>query len=204
MEKDIDFENIVKGTRIPILVLDNRWQQLFPKEHRPPLIKKLEKNLMNALRKQSRLETELKELQKLKKKLMSEIMLNMNEVHSEEKEEKRKKKLDKSQQLILDINNKIEKNLEELDEMPRVIKEANETLMIASVKICYEKMNTNAYDIRMITEWIDNTRNELKKQILIKQDKQDENNKIYTYLHDILGPRYMEIFDETDGNVEKL
>ncbi len=201
MEKDIDFEKIVRGMKVPVLVLDNRWQQLFPQENRPPLIRKLEKNLMAAMKKQANLESELKELKKLKKKLMSEIVKNMNEVASEEKEEKRKKKLDKSQQLINEINEKIDKNIEQLDEMPDLIKKANENLMIASVKICYEKMNTNNYDIEMITEWIENTRTELKKQILIKQDKQDENTRIYSYLHDIMGPRYMEVFDETDGDI---
>lgn len=201
MEKDIDFEKIVRGMKVPVLVLDNRWQQLFPQENRPPLIRKLEKNLMAAMKKQANLESELKDLKKLKKKLMSEIVKNMNEVASEEKEEKRKKKLDKSQQLINEINEKIDKNIEQLDEMPDLIKKANENLMIASVKICYEKMNTNNYDIEMITEWIENTRTELKKQILIKQDKQDENTRIYSYLHDIMGPRYMEVFDETDGDI---
>ena len=64
--------------RLPILILDNRWQQLFPDDQKPAHIKKLENNLLNAMKKQSRLGTDLKELQALKKKLMSEIMLNMN------------------------------------------------------------------------------------------------------------------------------
>lgn len=201
MDKGLELEKLIKSSRIPILVLDTRWQALFPPEAKPPHIKKLEKNLMNQLKRQSKLSDDLKNLQSLKKKLMSEIVLNMNEVSSDTKEERRKKKLEKSQQLIIDINDKISKCLNETDEIPLRIKEANEALMLASVKVCYEKMNSNASDIRIISEWIDRTRVELKRQVLIKQDKQEANDRIYTYLHDMFGPEFMELFDNIDGTV---
>ena len=199
---DLNFEDMVRGKRLPILILDNRWQQLFPDDQKPAHIKKLENNLLNAMKKQSRLGTDLKELQALKKKLMSEIMLNMNEVSSDDKEEKRRRKLDKSQKLIIDINDKISKCMKETDEIPDEIRKANEELMLASVRVCYEKMNNNEADIKVISEWLDRTRIELKRQVLIKQDKEEANQKIYTYLHDMFGPEFMEIFDRNDGNVE--
>lgn len=202
-DEDINIYEMVHNSKIPILILDNRWQQLFPEEQKPVTIKRLETNLKNAVKRQARLGSELKELQALKKKLMSEIVQNMEEVDSDlEKEEKRRKKLDKSQKLILDINEKISKCMHETDEIPDKIKKANEALMIASVKLCYEKMGSNEQDIKVITEWIDRTRVELKRQVLIKQEKQEANAKIYSYLHDILGPKYMEMFDRNDGNVE--
>lgn len=92
--------------------------------------------------------------------------------------------------------------MHETDEVPDEIKRANEALMIASVKLCYEKMGTNAEDIKVISDWIDKMRVELKRQVLIKQEKQEANEKIYSYLHDILGPKYMEMFDRNIGNVE--
>ena len=199
---DFNFEDMVRGKRMPILILDNRWQQLFPDDQKPAHIKKLENNLLNAMKKQSRLGTDLKELQALKKKLMSEIMLNMNEVSSDDKEEKRRKKLDKSQKLIIDINDKISKCMRETDEIPDEIRKTNEELMLASVRVCYEKMNNNEADIKAISDWLDRTRIELKRQVLIKQDKEEANQKIYTYLHDMFGPEFMEIFDRNDGNVE--
>lgn len=202
-QEDTNFYEKIHNKRIPILILDNRWQQLFPEEQKPANIKRLEMNLMNAMKKQAKLGSDLKELQALKKKLMSEIVLNMEEVESDSaKEEKRRKKLDKSQKLIMDINEKISKCMRETEEIPDKIKKANEALMVASVKICYDKMHANETDIKLITEWIDRTRIELKRQVLIKQDKQESNQKIYSYLHDILGPEFMEIFDRNDGNVE--
>ena len=201
--EEFNIYEMVHNSKIPILILDNRWQQLFPEEQKPVNIKRLENSLKNAMKKQAKLGSDLKELQALKKKLMSEIMLNMEEVGSDlEKEEKRRKKLDKSQKLILDINEKISKCMHETDEVPDEIKRANEALMIASVKLCYEKMGTNAEDIKVISDWIDKMRVELKRQVLIKQEKQETNEKIYSYLHDILGPKYMEMFDRNIGKVE--
>lgn len=192
---------MIRKKRLPVLILDSRWQQLFPPEQKPAQIKKLEDNLMKELKTQAKLATDLKELQKLKKKLMQEIVLNMEEVSSNEKENKRKKKLEKSQSLIVDINDKIEKCLEKTDEMPQRIRDANEALMFASVRICYEKMRRNEQDIKAITRWIEQTRVELKKQVLVKQDMEEANSKIYSYMHDMFGPEFMQIFDDNDGNV---
>ena len=195
------FIDMIRNKRLPVLILDSRWQQLFPPEQRPVQIKKLEDNLKKELKLQEKLATELKELQSLKKKLMQGIVLNMEEVSQNEKENKRKKKLEKSQSLIVDINDKIKKCLEQTDEMPERIRLANEELMLASVRICYEKMHKNEHDIKAISEWINQTRVELKRQVLIKQDMEDANSRIYSYMHDMLGPEFMQLFDDNDGNV---
>lgn len=195
------FIDMIRKKRLPVLILDNRWQQLFPPEQRPVQIRKLEDNLKKELKLQAKLATELKELQSLKKKLMQGIVLNMEEVSQNEKENKRKKKLEKSQSLIVDINDKIKKCLEQTDEMPERIRLANEELMLASVRICYEKMHKNEHDIKAISEWINQTRVELKRQVLIKQDMEDANSRIYSYMHDMLGPEFMQLFDDNDGNV---
>ncbi len=195
------FIDMIRNKRLPVLILDSRWQQLFPPEQRPVQIKKLEDNLKKELKLQAKLATELKELQSLKKKLMQGIVLNMEEVSQNEKENKRKKKLEKSQSLIVDINDKIKKCLEQTDEMPERIRLANEELMLASVRICYEKMHKNEHDIKAISEWINQTRVELKRQVLIKQDMEDANSRIYSYMHDMLGPEFMQLFDDNDGNV---
>lgn len=200
--KEINSEmmEMIRKKRIPVLILDSRWQQLFPPEQKPAQIKKLEENLMKELKKQAKLASDLKELKKLKKKLMNEIMLNMQEVSAEEKESKRKKKLEKSQSLIGEINDKIKDSLRQTDEMPSKIREANEALMLASVRVCYEKMHANEADLKIISEWIEQTRIELKRQVLVKQDKEEENAKIYSYMHDMLGPEFMQIFDDNYGN----
>ena len=41
---------------------------------------------------------------------------------------------------------------------------------------------------------------ELKRRIIIKQDKEIANTNIYTYMHDLLGPEMMEVFDNKEEN----
>ncbi len=45
---------------------------------------------------------------------------------------------------------------------------------------------------------------ELKKNIIIKQANEHKNEEIYAYMHDILGPRALDVFDlkyDEDGQV---
>jgi hypothetical protein len=65
-----------------------------------------------------------------------------------------------------------------------------------SIEICYDKLETNRRQIEVLDEWIEKTRIELKKNVIIKQEKQELNNNIYSYMHDILGPEFMEVFDK--------
>ena len=52
-------------------------------------------------------------------------------------------------------------------------------------------------EIRM-DKWINATRVKLKKNILIKQDKEEVNNRLYSAMHDILGPDVMKELDKVN------
>ena len=65
--------------KIPILTLDNKWHQLFDKTEADSNIKKLENRLNELIKRQGKINTETKELKKLKKKLMQEIVENAEE-----------------------------------------------------------------------------------------------------------------------------
>ena len=180
--------------KVPLLPLDNRWHQLFPAEEKSNHIKKLENEAMAIIKAESRVSKELKDLVKLKKKLMDEIVQNMEET-TDEKEALRQKKLSASQKLIQEINEKMEKLETEDLEIPHKLLKANEALLYASIEDCYARLDRNAGQIEVLTEWINRTRDELKKNVIIKQEKEEMNQRIYSYMHDMLGPRFMEIFD---------
>ena len=57
-----------------------------------------------------------------------------------------------------------------------------------TVKMCYEKINRNNKDLERLEAWIEDTRIKLKKNLLVKQDKEDMNEQMYSYMHAILGP----------------
>lgn len=196
-----DFENLIDLKKIPILPLDNRWHQLFPDNLKTPRIKKLEKEVMNLVKRESGVSREIKNLVGLKKKLMKEIVDNMEETDNEN-EKLRQKKLDASRKLIEDINNKNTELENEKYQLPYRLMKVNEELLMESIEKCYNRLSNNEMQIEALGEWIEKTRIQLKRNVVIKQDKTDENNNIYGYMHDMLGHEVMEIFDR-EHNYDK-
>ena len=58
----------------------------------------------------------------------------------------------------------------------------------------------NEQKIKELTEWIEKTRTELKNRVILKQEMEEHNENMYSYLHDMLGPEFMQVFDERHRN----
>lgn len=195
-------KNIVHKN-VPIVILDERWHQLFPEKDKTPEIKRLEKNLGELLKRQGQITNDLKSLKKIKADLMKEIIDNSET--DTISESKREKLMARNQKLVLEAKDKIEELEQEEVEIPRKIREANVALVVEGVDVCYKRIHQNYKDIQLLGKWINEMRVELKKKVLIKQDKEIKNNEIYSYMHDVLGPEVMELFDnkEETGKKEK-
>lgn len=193
-EKQIEFHSILKGKKLPILTLDGRWHELFTEDQKTVEIKDLEQKVNNLLKKQGKLVNDIKDMKKLKSNLIKDIMDNMDistDIAGKEKD----KKLGKNKQFINELNSKIENAMDELGDIPYQIKEVNEQLMSESINIFYNLLDKNKLELKEVADWINGIREELKRKILIKQDLEIKNTKIYTYMHDILGHELMEKFD---------
>lgn len=195
----INYRALLKNKQIPILVLDNRWHELFPEAKKTPKIKELEKNLNDLLKSQGKMVNDSKDMKKKKKQLMADIVKNMDADNSFEGMEK-SKKMEEDQKQIIAINEKLKLHDNELLDMPYKIKEANEQLMAESIKIMYTKFSDNKNKINKLNNWIQKAREELKMRILMKQDLEDESNKVYSYMHDLLGANIMEALDRMEQN----
>lgn len=70
------FKEALAGKRIPLLTLDNKWHQLFTQAQTeiPMEVRRGEERLNELIKKQGKLNTDTKEIRKLKKRLMTEIM----------------------------------------------------------------------------------------------------------------------------------
>lgn len=198
--KDIDdFRQAFRNKRVPILTLDQRWHSMFGNEEKPANIKALESRLNHLLKQQGKTVNEIKDMKKLKKKLMDEIIQNMD-VEAAADSKLSAKKMAKSSELIQDINDKLRKDDNDLEKLPHNIKAVNEELMVQSMKICYDKMKYNEAEIERLGGWIKKVREELKEKILTKQDMEIQNTEIYSYMHNLLGSEVMEIFDRQQRN----
>lgn len=187
--------------RLPIVILDERWHRLFPEKDKTPRIIRLEKNLGELLKRQGQVTNDLKTVRKIKKSLMKEIIDNSDSERISEP--KIQKLMAKNQRLLREANDKLEALENEEAEIPEKIRNANILLMIEGVEECYRRIHQNYKDIKALGTLIDEMRTELKNNIVIKQDKEIKNTEIYSYMHDILGPEMMEVFDNSNGQDNK-
>lgn len=196
-EQELDYKSYVEKKKIPIIILDPQWHELFPNDAKTSVIKQLEKKLNDLLKEQGKLVNEIKDLKKLKMKLMNQIVANMGEGSDETSERKKGKKQEVSQKMILDINGQLDEKNDTLIDLPYRIREVNELLVIECLKYWYSLLKDNTSDIHKLDKWITMAREELKRKLLIKQEKEEINEKVYSYMHNLLGHDVINKFDQS-------
>ena len=187
------FKNALEQKKVPLLVLDQKWHRLFAIHGKTEEIKEEESNLNALLAKQGKLNSDLKDLKRLKSKIMNDIMDHMDTSSSATAD--REKKMEDNKRLMDEINEKIRVCEDELLDIPKAIHASNENLMILSMEYFYEKLRVNKEEAIEIEEWINQVRVELKKNIIRKQNREINNKEIYSYLHDIFGMEVLNLFD---------
>ena len=202
MAENKDFSVFLQNKKIPICVLDQKWHRLFAVKGKPEDVTACEQELNELLKKQGHLNNELRELKKLKAKLMGNIVENMEGTHQENAGRMSSKKLDEDKRLIDDINAKMEANEDALLDLPREIDRVNKELMLLTVGFCYGNLRTNVAEIREITDWITQVRIDLKKNIIKKQNREINSRQMYAYMHDVFSAEMMDVFDLDNGDID--
>ena len=192
---ELDIEKLKSCTAIndiPILTLDERWYHLITDKLKTDEIRYWEKRLNELLKKQGQVNNDIKEVKKIKNQLIQDVVDNMQD---EDNDPKKAKVMEQNQRLIQEAKDKINSLEDEALDIPRDIVDANRNLLIETVKVCYNKINSNKEDLEVLDKWINATRVKLKKNILIRQDKEEANNRMYSSMHDILGVDVMKELD---------
>ncbi|WMC92457.1 hypothetical protein [Kineothrix sp. MB12-C1] len=190
------FKSALAGKEIPLLTLDNKWHQLFTQAQTEVSgdIRYNEEKLNELIKRQGKLNTESKDIRRLKKKLMGEIM-DMAEDLRDNPDSKTQKKMEENKRLINECNEKLDIYQEELKLLPEEINRVNHKLMLDTMEICYRRIAQNTKDIDTINEWVKNVRIEIKKNLVHKEESEKANFDLYSYMHDIFGAEVIEIFD---------
>lgn len=201
MKNEQYFKESITGKRIPILVLDQKWHRLFAIHGKPDSVKELEANLGALLAKQGKLNTDLKDLKRLKNNLMNQIMENMEGADSDIDQATREKTMEDNKRLIDEVNERLEKCEDELFELPNEIASVNESIMLQTMDYCYDILRLNKEEAVEIDEWITQVRIDLKKNIIRKQNREVNNKEMYSYMHDIFGAEILNIFDIKEDSI---
>lgn len=184
------YKPAITGKKIPILTLDHKWHRLFTQIDSNSEIKKLEEELNELLKRQGKVNTETKDIKKLKAKLMEDMRTS-----SMEAEGSNEAIIEENKKLIDECNQKLDSYQDEILELPPKINEVNSKLMLATMEVCYDDIKEGTEEINEISEWIESVRVELKKKAIRKQEKQQRIQDLYSYMHDIFGADVIEIFD---------
>ncbi len=191
MAKNVEkLSQALEEKKLPVATLDTKWHKLFTKVDKTEAIVKAEKELNEQLRKQGKVNTDIKNLKKIKMDLMDEIVTLMEDESGQSKVEENKK-------LINECNEKIDSYTEVLTQMPKDIAAANRKLMIATMDTCYDDLHENEKGIKELGDWLAKIRVELKKNVVRKQELEIANQEIYSYMHDIFGAEAIDLFDMT-------
>ena len=197
--KDEIYSPALKEKKIPILTLDNKWHRLFTQTNPNKTILRLEEELNDLLKKQGKATTESKDIKRLKKKLMQEIVENAEDT-AEGNNQKALKKMEDNKRLINECNERLTMYEDQLIELPGEIDRVNRELMLQTMDICYDTLKTNETEIEETAKWVAAIRVELKKRLIRKQEMEQMNQELYSYMHDIFGAEVIEIFDMKYGN----
>lgn len=192
---DEEFERALFNRKIPILTLDNKWYQLFTESERTPDMKYMADELNDLIKRQGKVSDKNREIRKLKKKLMDEIVVIADELLRDPSSKSLEKRQDECKRLLEECNEKLDANEEEMLELPRKINKLNKRLMIATMEVCYRRLQIDTEELEEIDEWIGKIRRDLKKKIIRKQEKEAKVHRLYSFMHDIFGPDVLEVFD---------
>jgi hypothetical protein len=192
-EKREDFKNSLVGKNVPVLTLDNKWYRLLDRVGNED-VKQLEDELNALLKRQGKMNTETKDIKRIKKSLMDEMVILADEFRNTGDQETGKK-LEEKKRLVNECNEKLEQYSEELLDVPMEIERVNRELMLVTMEHCYETMQENTDHINEISDWVDNIRVELKKNLVRKQELEAKNHQIYAYMHDLFGAEVVNLFD---------
>ncbi len=189
----------VASKNIPVVTLDNKWHKIWTMIEKPNDVKKQEKVLNELLRKQGKINTESKDIKKLKKKMMDEILALSDSTSADDI-----KKVEENKRLIEECNQKLDKYDEDMGDLPKEIDEINRDIMDTTAQLIYDVMHVNEKEIDKLADWIAGIRVELKKNVVRKQEMEIQNGVMYSYMHDVFGSEVADMMDMKYNPMDKI
>lgn len=193
--KKVNFDKkILRKNNISILVLDERWNSLFKNVEKTEKIIKLERELIELLKEESRLNSEYKDISVKKSKCLKRIVELTSQVF-EENDEKARMEMEECEKNIKEINNRFKEIEKEIETIPDKIKDKNLELLESIVFTVYFKIRANQRRIKELEKLIEETKRNLEKYIDEKGRITEDDADIYTYFHDLIGKEELEKLD---------
>ncbi|MDF2839642.1 MAG: hypothetical protein K0Q99_413 [Clostridia bacterium] len=194
--KNIKFEdNIIKKNKIPILIYNPEWMQLFVNFNSKSL-KKAVTALEELLSQEKSYEAEQKELERRKKVLMNKILYISKEINEDNNAEAIPK-MQETQKELLQINERLPILIEELEILPGKINDQNTVVLKETINRAYELIKYNKDEAEKCQEEVNRIRQRLGDLIKNKVEAEERVNKLYSFVHGMVGANEMEKLDSS-------
>lgn len=192
--KGIDFnDNIVKKNKIPILIYTPEWIQLFENNRSRNLNKAVNK-LEEYLSKEKSLEGEQKDIERRKKIIMNKILHLSSEIN-EKNNKNAIPKLEEAQNELLRINERLPRIIEELEIIPQMINNQNTIVLKETIQQAYELIKSSKNESAKCQFQVNDIRKKLGNLIRRKVELDEDVNKLYSFIHGMVGADEMEKLD---------
>ena len=186
MAKDITLdENVIKKNKIDVLIYDNTWKEIF-EDQATKAMKKNYKDLEKLCKEEQNAKRQIIICKNNKKKVMAEILKLSNEVNNN-KNESALNKLELARDQVLINNDQIDEYQFQIETLPKQIEKLNLELLEKSVNIAYEQVEKESKMITKLNDEIEKIRQKLYKAHEEKIVLEENEKKIYAYLHKTLG-----------------
>ncbi len=193
--KNIDFkDNIVKKNKIPILIYVPEWIQLFSNNKSRNMQKTIAK-LEELIAREKECDSELRSMEKRKKLVMNKILYLSKDIN-ENNNEAALPKMEETEKELIDINQKMPILIEEMEILPDLINMQNTQLLKETIKRSYELIKENKSESEKCQEQVNEIRQKLASLIQRKVDTEEQVNKLYSFVHGMIGADEMESLDE--------
>ncbi len=194
--KDIDFkDNIVKKNKIPILIYVPEWIQLFS-NYKSKSMQKTIARLEELIAREKECDSEFRSLEKRKKVVMNKILYISKDINENYNEEALSR-MEAAEKELIEINQKMPLLMEELEALPSLINGQNTQLLKETIKRSYELIKEHKSEAEKCQEQVNELRQKLAVLIQKKVDMEERVNKLYSFVHGMLGADEMESLDES-------
>lgn len=186
MAKDIVLtENLMKRKKIPILIEDDEWKDIFGKDMTRDM-KKIVGELEATIKEDREATQQVKICRKAKKNMMAKILQLSDEVNNNNNKEALEK-LEMARDKVLQINDQLDEAQFKLETLPKKIEELNMELLKETIPIAYDDIIEGNNRIKELTTEIIKLRDQLKSDWDEKLNLENRVGVLYEYLHHTLG-----------------
>jgi len=193
--KDIELdESIIAKNKIPLLINNKDWLNLFGKLNNKS-IQSVKEKLEETVKIRRNLEREENKLNEDKKFAMKMILGISNAVNNENKTHD-VKLLDEYKEKIENINVRLDSISYELETTYEEIRELNLELLKATIYYGYKELKKREEKLKDITEELESLREKTKELINEKYDNEEWVRATYSFLHGMLGWKETDKLDD--------